>query len=104
MSIYSGQFFCPIKAMKNLFVSQGNAVFQLQEKKKAFKEQELKGKTYKKKLDDLQIALIKHMEQYVNLRNGLECCTRYFNISKCLCLQNSERFSGCRKASSNPGR
>lgn len=48
---------------------QGNAVFQLQEKKKLYKEQELKGKHYNKKLDDLQTALVKHMEQYVNFWN-----------------------------------
>ena len=35
--------------------------------KKQYKELELKGKGYKKRLDDLEIALIKHMEQYVDL-------------------------------------
>lgn len=49
--------------------TQGNAVFQLQESKKVYKEQEQKGKHYNKKLDELQSALVKHMEQYVNLRN-----------------------------------
>lgn len=33
--------------------------------KKIYKELEMKGKAYKKKLDDLQIAIAKHMEQYV---------------------------------------
>lgn len=35
--------------------------------KKSYKELELKGKGYKKKLDDLQNALLHHMEQYVDL-------------------------------------
>lgn len=37
--------------------------------KKQYKELELKGKGYKKRLDDLEIALTKHMEQYVGLLN-----------------------------------
>lgn len=33
--------------------------------KKAYKGLELKGKDYKKKLDDLQVSLTKHLDQYV---------------------------------------
>ncbi|XP_004293216.1 PREDICTED: structural maintenance of chromosomes protein 4-like [Fragaria vesca subsp. vesca] len=51
------------RTLYELRASEGNAVFQLQEKKKLYKEQELKGKHYNKKLDDLQTALVKHMEQ-----------------------------------------
>lgn len=35
--------------------------------KKHYNELELKGKGYKKKLDELQNALNKHLEQYVDL-------------------------------------
>lgn len=42
---------------------QVDAEYKLQDKKKACKELEIKGKGYKKKLDDLQVALLKHMEQ-----------------------------------------
>ncbi|PRQ27015.1 putative structural maintenance of chromosomes protein [Rosa chinensis] len=51
------------KTLYELRASEGNAVFQLQEKKKVYKEQELKGRHYNKKLDDLQTDLMKHMEQ-----------------------------------------
>lgn len=33
--------------------------------KRAYKDLEMKGKGYKKKLDELQNALNKHLEQYV---------------------------------------
>lgn len=33
--------------------------------KKTYKELELKTKGYQKRLDDLKVALTKHMEQYV---------------------------------------
>ncbi len=46
-------------------MAQVDAEYKLQEMKKAYKELELKGKGYKKRLDNLQAALIKHMEQYV---------------------------------------
>ena len=39
--------------------------FKFQDMKKMYKELEMKGKGYKKRLDDLEIALRKHMEQYV---------------------------------------
>lgn len=42
---------------------QVDAEYKLQDKRKAVKEMEIKGKGYKKKLDDLQVALSKHMEQ-----------------------------------------
>lgn len=42
---------------------QVDADYKLQDMKKAYKELDIKGKGYKKKLDDLQIALKKHMEQ-----------------------------------------
>ncbi|KAM1262455.1 hypothetical protein ACFX13_028248 [Malus domestica] len=46
-----------------LRASQVDADFKLQDMKKLYKELELKGKGYKKRLDDLQTSLIKHMEQ-----------------------------------------
>lgn len=42
---------------------QVDAEYKLQDKKKACKDLEIKGKSFKKKLDDLQAALLKHMEQ-----------------------------------------
>lgn len=45
--------------------------------KKSFKELEMKGKGYKKRLDELQVALTKHMEQYV-----LAWKTEYQNLMK----------------------
>lgn len=42
---------------------QVDAEYKLQDMKKAYKELEMKGKGYKKKLDDLRVALSKHMEQ-----------------------------------------
>uniref|UniRef100_A0A7N2MVZ9 SMC hinge domain-containing protein n=1 Tax=Quercus lobata TaxID=97700 RepID=A0A7N2MVZ9_QUELO len=40
--------------------------YKLQDMKKAYKELELKAKGYKKRLDDLQTALIKHMKDLVD--------------------------------------
>ncbi|XP_057769491.1 structural maintenance of chromosomes protein 4-like [Salvia miltiorrhiza] len=51
------------KVMDNLRASEVDAEYKLQDKRKACKELEIKGKAYKKKLDDLEIALSKHMEQ-----------------------------------------
>lgn len=48
-------------------ISQVDAEFKFQEMKKMHKELDMKGKGYKKRLDDLEIALKKHMEQYVSL-------------------------------------
>lgn len=42
---------------------QVDADYKLQDMKKVYKDLELKGKGYKKKLDDLHIALSKHIEQ-----------------------------------------
>lgn len=50
-----------------LVVAQVDADYKLQDMKKLYKELEMKGKGYKKRLDDLQIALTKHLEQYVDL-------------------------------------
>ena len=49
----------------SLVIFQVDADYKLQDMKKLYKELEMKGKGYKKKLDDLQVALVKHMEQYV---------------------------------------
>lgn len=46
---------------------QVDADYKLQDIRKAYKELEIKGKGCKKKLDDLQIALSKHMGQYVSI-------------------------------------
>lgn len=42
---------------------QVDAEYKLQDMKKAYKELEMKGKGYKRKLDDLHVAVSKHMEQ-----------------------------------------
>ncbi|KAJ0042285.1 hypothetical protein Pint_19222 [Pistacia integerrima] len=41
--------------------------YKLQDMKKSYKELEMKGKGYNKRLNDLQMALVKHLEQYVAL-------------------------------------
>ncbi|KAL0332074.1 UNVERIFIED_CONTAM: Structural maintenance of chromosomes protein 4 [Sesamum calycinum] len=51
------------KIVDELRTSEVDAEYKLQDKRKACKELEIKGKAYKKKLDDLQVALSKHMEQ-----------------------------------------
>ncbi|XP_050230280.1 structural maintenance of chromosomes protein 4-like [Mercurialis annua] len=51
------------KVVDELRASEVDADYKLQDMKKCYKEFELKGKNYKKKLDDLQIALTRHMEQ-----------------------------------------
>ncbi|KAI4352571.1 hypothetical protein L6164_006809 [Bauhinia variegata] len=43
--------------------SEVDADFKLKDMKKAYKEMEMKGKGYQKKLDELQTALTKHLEQ-----------------------------------------
>lgn len=50
-----------------LVMPQVDADFKLQDLKKAYKELEMKGKGYKKRLDDLHIALLEHMEQYASI-------------------------------------
>lgn len=40
-----------------------DAEYKLQDMKKVYKDLELKGKGYKKKLDDLLVAISKHIEQ-----------------------------------------
>lgn len=48
----------------NLFlVMQVDAEFKLQDMKKMFKELEMKGKGYKKRLDELETSISKHLEQ-----------------------------------------
>lgn len=44
---------------------QVDAEFKLKDMKRAYKELEIKGKGYKKRLDELQTAISKHLEQYV---------------------------------------
>ncbi|KAL3622702.1 Structural maintenance of chromosomes protein 4 [Castilleja foliolosa] len=51
------------KIVDELRTSEVDVEYKLQDKKKACKELEIKGKGYKKKLDDLQAALLKHMDQ-----------------------------------------
>ncbi|KAI8533943.1 hypothetical protein RHMOL_Rhmol10G0050100 [Rhododendron molle] len=51
------------KTVEELRASEVDADFKLQDLKKAYKELEMKGKGYKKRLDDLHIALSEHMEQ-----------------------------------------
>lgn len=50
----------------NLFtLIQVDADFKMQDMKKTLKELEMKGKGYKKRLDELETAITKHLEQYV---------------------------------------
>lgn len=51
------------KNVDQLRTSEVDADFKLQDMKKMYKELEMKGKGYKKKLNDLEISLQKHMEQ-----------------------------------------
>ncbi|XP_034707420.1 structural maintenance of chromosomes protein 4 [Vitis riparia] len=51
------------KTVDELRASEVDADYKLQDMKKLYKELEMKGKGYKKKLDELQVALVKHMEQ-----------------------------------------
>ncbi|KAE9449289.1 hypothetical protein C3L33_18819, partial [Rhododendron williamsianum] len=51
------------KTVEELRASEVDADFKLQDLKKAYKELEMNGKGYKKRLDDLHIALSEHMEQ-----------------------------------------
>lgn len=48
-----------------VMISQVDADFKLKDMKRAFQELEMKGKGYKKRLNELQSALKKHLEQYV---------------------------------------
>ena len=48
----------------SLVIFQVDVDYKLQDMKKLYKELEMKGKGYKRKLDELQVALVKHMEQY----------------------------------------
>ncbi|CAA3013817.1 structural maintenance of chromosomes 4 [Olea europaea subsp. europaea] len=54
------------KIVDELRASEVDADYKLQDMKKAFKELEIKGKGYKKKIGELQIALSKHLEQIQN--------------------------------------
>lgn len=51
------------KTVDDLRASEVDAEFKLQDMKKMCKELEVKGKGYKKRLDELQLALLKHLEQ-----------------------------------------
>ncbi|KAK8334912.1 hypothetical protein V6Z11_A09G019200 [Gossypium hirsutum] len=51
------------KNVDQLRASEVDADFKLHDMKKMYKELEMKGKGYKKKLNDLEISLQKHMEQ-----------------------------------------
>lgn len=61
--------------------------------KKKYNELEMKEKGYKKKLNDLQIALTKHMEQYVLLTPNFMIPTSLMSKIYHSTLQNSERSS-----------
>ncbi|GLU22194.1 hypothetical protein SLE2022_382860 [Rubroshorea leprosula] len=51
------------RIVDELRASEVDAEFKLQDMKKLYKELEMKKKGYKKRLDDLEIALTKHLEQ-----------------------------------------
>lgn len=80
-------------------ILQVDADFKLKDMKKAYKELEMKEKGYKKRLDELQTAIHKHLEQYV-IRllslNTVFIIPSSYNIVNG--IQNSGRFSGSRKA------
>ena len=44
-------------------MTQVDAEYKLQDKRKACKELEIKGKAYMKRLDDLEISISKHLDQ-----------------------------------------
>jgi hypothetical protein len=73
-------------------MAQVDADYKLQDMKKAYKELELKGNGFRKKLDDLKNALIKHMEQYVFFMNyslDLRCLN---DFEACLTLYTGRRI------------
>lgn len=49
-------------------MSQDKAEFELEDMKKKYKDLKFERKAYKDRLDKLQNAFIKHMDQYVDLR------------------------------------
>lgn len=49
--------------LNNVIVLQVDAEYKLEDMKKIYKELEVKGKGYKKRMNDLQVSLSKHMEQ-----------------------------------------
>ncbi|KAL3723276.1 hypothetical protein ACJRO7_035458 [Eucalyptus globulus] len=51
------------RSVDELRASEVDSAYNLQDMKKTYKELELKAKSYQKRLDDLQVALSKHMEQ-----------------------------------------
>ncbi|KAH7861220.1 hypothetical protein Vadar_023285 [Vaccinium darrowii] len=51
------------KTVYELQASEVDADYKLQDLKKAYKELQMKGKGYKRRLDDLHVALSQHMEQ-----------------------------------------
>ncbi|KAI9154551.1 hypothetical protein LWI28_027999 [Acer negundo] len=51
------------KTVDELRASEVDADYKLQDMRRLYKELEMKGKGYKKRLDDLQVALMKHLEQ-----------------------------------------
>ncbi|XP_031254210.1 structural maintenance of chromosomes protein 4 [Pistacia vera] len=51
------------KIVDELRASEVDADYKLQDMKKSYKELEMKGKGYNKRLNDLQMALVKHLEQ-----------------------------------------
>ncbi|KAH9676501.1 Structural maintenance of chromosomes protein 4 [Citrus sinensis] len=51
------------KTVDELRASEIEADYKLQDLKRSYKELEMRGKGYKKRLDDLQITLLKHLEQ-----------------------------------------
>ncbi|KAL5741248.1 hypothetical protein ACOSP7_027980 [Xanthoceras sorbifolium] len=51
------------KTVDELRASEVDADYKVQDMKRLYKELEMKGKGYKKRLDELQVALMKHLEQ-----------------------------------------
>jgi structural maintenance of chromosome 4 len=55
------------KALDELRASEVDAEYKLQDTKKLAKEWEMKVKAFRKRLDDIETNLAKHMDQYVQM-------------------------------------
>lgn len=61
-----------------LGIAQVDADYQLQELKKDYKELEMKERGYKKRLGDLRIDFMKHMEQYASTYSPHRIISRHY--------------------------
>lgn len=61
-----------------LGIAQVDADYELQELKKDYKELEMKGRGYNKRLGDLRIDFMKHMEQYASTYSPNHIISRHY--------------------------